>query len=397
MSRHIFSADIVYPVSSAPIKNGTIITDDTGCIRQLGNSSDLDPSLLHYLPGAIVPGFVNAHCHLELSHMKNVASTGTGLLDFIRQVVTKRQFPKEEILSAILQAEDDMYTNGIVAVGDISNSADTFATKKNGRLRYYTFVEAFDFMNSQKTTEIFDSYKKVYDSLEETDTCRKSMSPHAPYSMTRELFRLINDTNKPHGILSLSIHNQETEAENALFLTGESAFVPFFESFGASFKDLPPAGKTSIHYALQHMDPLHRCLFVHNTLSTAEDIHAAHEKIGKDKCFWVTCPNANLYIENRLPHYKVLMDAGATICTGTDSLTSNWQLSILEEMKTILRYQSWLDFEMVLRWSTLNGAAALGWENELGSLEAGKTPGIVHISAMSENGPSANSIAKRLI
>jgi aminodeoxyfutalosine deaminase len=397
MGLRYFSSDIIFPVSGPPIENGLLITDKQGRVLSLRKNEEVDPALVEHFPGALVPGFVNAHCHLELSHMKGVADTGTGLADFIRQVVTKRNFPPDTIQKAITAAEEEMYQQGIVAVGDISNTIDTFAVKQKGRLRYFTFVEAFDLMMESKAQEIFDGYKKVYDAMQETPHCRKSMSPHAPYSMSEKLFRLINETNRPHGRLTQSIHNQETPPENELFMSGHSDLVPLFESFGFRMDALPESGKTAIHYALRYLDPQHRTLFVHNTLSTPADVEAAHSKLGQENCFWVTCPNANLYIENRLPRYEVFTTTGATVCIGTDSLTSNWQLSILEEIKTILRYQSSLSFETVLSWATLNGAKALGWENDLGSFDTGKTPGIVHIDGWNSGELSHHAVAKRIL
>ena len=135
-----------------------------------------------------------------------------------------------------------------------------------------------------------------------------------------------------------------------------------------------PSGQTSIHYALQHLNPARRTLFVHNTMTTPEDIQAAQS--WSDRVYWATCPNANLYIENRLPNYQRFIDQGARLTIGTDSLTSNWQLSVLEEMKAIARYQSYVPFEALLRWATLNGAEALGFAEELGSIETGKRPGL---------------------
>ena len=92
--------------------------------------------------------------------------------------------------------------------------------------------------------------------------------------------------------------------------------------------------------------------------------------------FWASCPNANLYIENSLPNYQIFIDNDAKVCLGTDSLTSNWQLSILSEMQAIARYQSYVNDETLLTWATLNGAIALGFDDELGSFEVGKKPGI---------------------
>ncbi|MCB0663517.1 MAG: amidohydrolase family protein, partial [Saprospiraceae bacterium] len=125
----------------------------------------------------------------------------------------------------------------------------------------------------------------------------------------------------------------------------------------------------------EHMDPKQRTLFVHNTMTTVEDIEAA-TKWNKN-IYWATCPNANLFIENRMPNYQRFLDTNAKVTIGTDSLTSNWQLSIVEEMKTIAKFQSYVDFDTLLQWATLNGAEALGFEDELGSIEKGKTPGLV--------------------
>jgi cytosine/adenosine deaminase-related metal-dependent hydrolase len=134
---------------------------------------------------------------------------------------------------------------------------------------------------------------------------------------------------------------------------------------------------------------------VHNTLTTRQDIEAA--QAWSDYVYWATCPNANLYIENRLPDYAAFLSSGARVTIGTDSLTSNWQLSILEEMKTIARYQSYVPFETLLRWATLNGAEALGFSDTLGSLEPGKTPGLLLIQGLLPDGKlGENATVKRL-
>lgn len=98
-----------------------------------------------------------------------------------------------------------------------------------------------------------------------------------------------------------------------------------------------------------------------------------------------------------MPNYKNFIENNAQVCIGTDSLTSNWQLNIFEEIRTILKYCSYLEFEEVLHWATINGAKALGWENELGSFEIGKKPGIVHISNIEQGKITPQSTAKKII
>ena len=142
------SADRIYPVSSEPIEGGVVIVDDDGKILAVEQAAEHDPATVQHFSGAIVPGFVNAHCHLELSHMKGVAPTGTGLLPFLKTVVNYRDVSEEQILEAIENGDREMWENGIQAVGDICNKADTAATKARSRIRYFSFVEMFDFLQN---------------------------------------------------------------------------------------------------------------------------------------------------------------------------------------------------------------------------------------------------------
>jgi cytosine/adenosine deaminase-related metal-dependent hydrolase len=115
-------------------------------------------------------------------------------------------------------------------------------------------------------------------------------------------------------------------------------------------------------------------LLVHNTYSTLEDINWAH--LYSSVIYWCFCPNANLYIENRLPDFQTFINSACRILVGTDSYASNKSLSILEELKTISRHAPQIKLNMLLKWATLNGADFFGWKNELGSLQKGKSPGI---------------------
>jgi aminodeoxyfutalosine deaminase len=375
------TADWVYPIASEPIKNGVVILDDKGKILALDQRENHDLASLDIRKGTITPGFINTHCHLELSHMKGLVATGTTLIPFITGVVTKRAAAENVIAKAIEKAENDMLKSGIVAVGDISNVPDTFAQKAKGRLRYYTFIEMFDFLQEQNADREFEKYRAVFDALTLAEGCRKTMVPHAPYSVSRKLFNKINDFNAKSNI-TVSIHNQETQAEQDLFLKGEGGFYDFYGKFGISLDSFVAPKETAIHYALKNMTPSVRTLFVHNTLTSKADIEAAHN--WSPNVYWATCPNANLYIENRLPNYQNFLDTNARMTIGTDSLTSNWQLSIIEEIKTIQRFQSYVPLDVLLKWATLNGAEALGFADTLGSLEVGKIPGLALLSI--ENG-----------
>ena len=389
-----YTADYVFPVSSPPIRDGRVTVDQAGTIVSVVDPARPgDASSIHSgdsvapasapikVDGVLIPGFVNAHCHLELSHLQGKSQTGKTLLPFLVDVVTLRASDPAEIEAAIREQDRRMWEAGIQAVGDICNQADTAATKRDSPIRYHSFVEMFDFLQPERAEDSYQMYLAAY----RAQPAPKSAVPHAPYTVSDALYPLINALNAGRG--SVSIHNQETAAEDELFETGGGAFADFFAGFGASLEGFRAPGTPSIYYAMQRMDPERRTLFVHNTLTQPAAIRAA-EEWARDGVYWVTCPNANLYIENRLPRYDRFLETGAKVCIGTDSLTSNWQLSVLEEMKTIAKYQSYVPFPEVLRWATLNGAEALYFADELGSLEAGKRPGLLALEGLGGSGPA---------
>ncbi|MBK9984954.1 MAG: amidohydrolase family protein [Saprospiraceae bacterium] len=368
MSPRYITADWIYPVTSPRIFQGVIVIEGER-ITGITSRDLIDTDLLEYHKGILIPGFINSHCHLELSHLKGRIPTGTGLLEFIKGVVSLREVSQDEIDAAIEEADAYMWSKGIQAVGDICNKPDTFSVKRRSKIKYYNFVEMFDFLQESRTDELTRGYKDAFALAPEP----KSAVPHAPYSVSPGLFAQINQLNS--GKVTVSIHNQELKAEEDLFVSGGGDFYSFYSRFGMNLDHFQHTGQSSIYYGLKHMDPEHRTLFVHNTLTLQKEVEDAHE--WNSNVFWATCANANLYIENKLPDYFAFINTGALMTIGTDSLSSNWQLSILEEMKTITKYQSRILFDTLLQWATINGARALGMDDQLGSLEIGKQPGII--------------------
>ena len=370
-----YSADYIIPISSEPIKDGVVIVDSRGIIESIGKKSDYKSADIEHYHGILMPGMINTHCHLELSHMKGQCPTGTTLIPFITNVVQMRDFAPDLIQEKIVEEDKNMWEAGIQAVGDISNKVDTAAQKKQSPISYYTFVEMFDFMQPAATETTIEQYRNVYKDQAHESGNKRSFVPHAPYSVSEGLFDFINRANPDNA--TLSIHNQETLDEELLFTAGSGRFPDFFKGFNVNLDHFTPSGKTSIHYALKNMKPKKRNIFVHNTLTSKADIIAAHN--WSFDVYWATCPNANMYIENRLPYYKDFIDSNAKMTIGTDSIMSNWQLSVWEEIKTIKKMQSYVPLTDLLTWATINGAEALGYAKSMGSIEVGKRSGLVHV------------------
>ena len=338
--------------------------------------------------GIISPGFINAHCHLELSHMKGLIPKQTGLVDFVLQVVNERHFEEAEILSAIEKAENEMLQNGIVAVGDICNNTLTISQKTKGRLQYHNFIEASGFppavaeQRFKRATDFYNAYAAVGNA--------NSIVPHAPYSVSPEMFELIN--NFPDNNL-ITIHNQETAAENEFFKNGTGDFLRLFKKMGIDISFFKPSGKTSLQTWLPHFIKGQTVIAVHNVCTTEADI----EFLKLSTIFLCLCPNANLYIGNKLPDVNMLMQQTDNIVLGTDSLASNDQLSILEEIKTLQKHFPQLELATLLQWATINGSRALQLDKSVGSFEKGKKPGVVLIEGTDNLKLTKDSISKRIL
>jgi cytosine/adenosine deaminase-related metal-dependent hydrolase len=366
------TADRIFTGTNGTLTEKVIILDEEGKILSIDNAINHDPASVQKLNGTLIPGYINTHCHLELSHMKGLVETGTGLIPFISKVVKFRDFPQEEILEGIHDGDKEMYNNGIVAVGDICNKIDTKLTKENSKIAYYSFIEMFDFLQESMTDHFFNEFISAYNDHSNKGTNKKSLVPHAPYSVSPELFHRINAINSARA--TISIHNQECHDENALFLNKSGALLDFYKGLGMNMDEFVAPGTPSIDYALQYLDPNQKTILVHNTVCTKEDVQKALD--WNPQSYWATCPNANLYIENKLPDYQIFIDLGTKMTIGTDSLSSNWQLDIWEEIKTIKRYNSYIGLETLLTWATINGATSLDYHTFLGSIEIGKQPGL---------------------
>jgi len=362
--------------------NKVLILHQNGSFADLVIEREAGENIEQY-NGIISPGLVNCHCHLELSHLKNVIPPHTGLIEFLCSVVTKRDFPSDFIQGEIVKAEKEMYDNGIVAVGDIGNTADTATVKSKSKIRWQNFVEVLSFTD-EKADENLNHFKKVAQQLitalyQSKTANRTGLVPHAPYSISPQSFQQLNSLTENQII---SIHNQEHPAENELYQTGGGDYLKLFKILGIDKSPFPITGKSSIRSILPYFNKGQTIFLVHNTCMQEDEIVWANEYATANsvKLVYCLCINANLYIENKVPPIDLFLKHNCHIVLGTDSYSSNWQLNIASEIASIHKHFPHIPVETVLQWATINGAKALQWEPELGSFETGKTSGVVLLS-----------------
>jgi len=348
------SADYIFPITQPSIKDGIVLVDNDGTIIDLLNPAELDYSVedVEKYKGIICPGFINTHCHLELSYLKGKIPPQTGLLDFVLKVdeINKTKPEDSTVIQAIEDAESEMIKNGIVAVGDISNTNISFAVKNKSKLKYHTFIEVYA-SNPKKADAVFEQALDLYHQIGNKNNA--SIVPHAPYSLSNDLFTKVAEFNHDKDDI-LTIHHKESDKEQ---------MFPFNKS-----------GKNQLSSISKYLPVNNHLQLVHNTFATKNDVDFAEEYFRN--LWWCFCPNANLYIENRLPDFNLFTQKDARITIGTDSLASNHGLSIIDELKIVSEHLPDISLNELLKWGTLNGAEFLKIQGSYGSLEKGKQPGI---------------------
>ena len=369
-----FAADYLFTGHEMLGNDVVLITDTNGKVHDIVSASEASEGVERY-NGIITPGFINCHCHLELSHLKGKVPLHTGMVRFLLTVMNDRNIAEAEIEEAILYEEAYMREKGIVAAGDICNTTHTINAKKTSSLYFHNFVEATGFAESSADLR-FRQAKDVYTEFTKYFTAT-SIVPHAPYSVSDKLLKTIDEFDR---FALLSIHNQESEAEAEFFAYATGGFLELYRQLNIDVRHLQPYGKTSFRHCVENIGSDHTLILVHNVHTSSEDLHwASTLRTTLPQLWWCLCPNANLFISNQLPDVTRLNNATKNIVIGTDSVASNTQLNILEELKTLQNNFPALSTELLLSWATINGAEALGIGSRYGSFEKGKKPGVVVI------------------
>lgn len=393
------AATYIYPINQTPIKNGILsLTDDGTIIEISGNNEKLEEqSGLEFYSGIIVPGFVNTHCHIELSHLKNKIEEKTGIGKFIGKINQLRNQESESPEKAISSADRKMWTAGTAVVGDISNSTLTINTKEKSKIYYHTFIESFGFHPS-RAERAFEYAQILHQQFTEKGLSN-SIVPHSPYSVSKPLFEKIKkNAEKERSIIT--IHNQESESESEFYKSGTGAIAHHLtENLDIDISHWKPTGKSSLISILKFIPKENQLLLVHNTFTTKEDLYELQKMRSPTNTFFVLCPNSNVYIEDQLPPVPLFQKEKLNICIGTDSLASNHELSVLSELITLQQNFPALKMDELFQWGCINGAKALRVDDIYGSIEVGKKPGINLISGIDFKTMklTKNSRVKRLV
>lgn len=378
------------------IETGKVILyEDSGKIVKVVPEEEVDTANLRRVEGILCPGFVNAHCHLELSHLKGRIPKGTGMVGFIQHLQSIRQEASEAAQQeAMIEAARSMWDSGIVAVGDICNGPESLAAKEVvSEIHWHNFIEVFG-LRSEAAESTLERARKLRAQFGEE---RSTITLHAPYSISTALKKQVYEEALTQSG-PLSVHLMESKEEMELFEHQSGPFLDFFKAIGVTYPHgtythpldfladgLPTAALSSM-------------IWVHNTEMKKRDITKAQGFSGNN--FWYClCPRANAYIHGTAPDLKEWKNSvPGIVCLGTDSLAGNDSLDLLEEIRLIQELEPAVPLGLALAWASTCGAIALGIHKRYGSFAPGKKPGILQVSPVSkELKLTPESSVKRII
>lgn len=395
MDKRRVAASFVYTLDSdAPIRNGFVEYDaEDGRILAVGECGP-DEEVRH---GAVVPGFVNSHCHIELSHLHGKFRKGTGMAGFIDQINALRDWAGADVKARLTQEwMDKMWKDGVSAMSDISNDDSSFKVKSSHKIYTRTFLEVFG-----SEPEMCDGVMSDVTKLKETADAEgidAAPTPHSCYTMSPQLLSASAAAGLEYGYLSY--HSQESQEEEDLLISGSGAM---YENRKRSGMSTPPVtGESSLKYFIDRLAAAkpapydEHILLVHNVCLKQDDIDAAKRVM--NNVYWAVCPLSNIFIHNALPPIPLMRENGLAITVGTDSLSSNDDLDMVKELVCIKQNFAEVPMNEILVWACLNGARFLSKEDTLGSIAPGKTPGIVFVSNVDEDGSfTSDSRSERLV
>ena len=388
-AKYVYTLEDERPMVDAYVEYDT----DTSAIVSVGKASEGDD----ILDGAIVPGFVNAHCHVELSHLKDKFRKGTGMAGFIDQINELRDWASRERKIGLTKYwMDKMWEDGVAAMADISNDDSSFQVKKSHPMYTRTFLEVFGTEPSQ-CQQVMDSVTALWAQANELGL-DAAPTPHSCYTMSPRLLSEAAAAGLSSGFLSY--HSQESQEEEQYIKSNTGAM--YHNRIKAGMTVPEATGKSSLRYFIDRLKCAkpypydEHILLVHNVCLNQDDIDAALEVM--KNVYWAICPLSNLFIHNALPPVKLMRRNNLKITVGTDSLSSNEDLDMVKELYCIQSNFPQVPLTELFSWACLNGARFLGKEDVLGSIKVGKKPSLVFVSALDADGRlTSESRSRRIV
>lgn len=389
----ILRARTILPVSSPPIENGAVAIAGER-IHSIGPwkefSSRKRTEVVDLGESILLPGLVNAHCHLDYTSSAGQVTPQKSFVDWLKLIMTSRAgMLYSEFAESWLAGSKMLLRTGTTTVADIEMVPELLPDVWTATpLRVISFLELTGVKSRRPAAEIVNEAVEKILSIPDGKR-RMGLSPHAPYSTIPELLRLAGETARRHG-LPVVTHVAESKQEFDMFRHGRG---PMFDWLCRSGRNNDDCGLGSPVQHLERTGLLGKNLLaVHVNYLAPGDA----ELLAKRKVSVVHCPRSHAYFKHHAFPLHELTEAGVNICLGTDSMASlpklrkqQAELNMFDELRQLADNQPELKPETILQMATINGARALNMKGETGELARGAFADLVAIPYTGKSGAEA--------
>jgi len=328
--------------------------------------ADKETEIIDWGSAVIMPGLINAHTHLELTHLIKKITKFNSFTDWISQLVKKRRtWTKEDYIASADEGIRLSIESGTTLVGDIASNDFSWYAAEKTKIRIILFEELVAF-SPEDADKALNQLKLRIERNGNNKLLLHGISPHAPYSVSPVLYRRMAQFAGKRKML-IATHVAETIAEQQFIKKGTGEFYDFLNSIAVIPKEWKHPGMSPIKYVVSLGMTGDSSILIHCNYLDDEDI----DKIYKTHSHVVYCPRSHDYFGHKRHPIRKLLDSGINVALGTDSLASNETLSILDEMRFININRKDINAEEIFRAATVNGAAALSFQKNLGLLRKG--------------------------
>jgi aminodeoxyfutalosine deaminase len=380
--RTTLQARYVFPIVGEPIENGFVSVEGSR-IAAVGKTPP-GGERLDLGNVALLPGFVNAHAHLELSTLDcPLGAPGMGFVDWIRTVIDWRKNRLLDSASAIVSGLDECTRQGVTTLGNISQidePENAFESADSEGIRFMELI-APDVRSVPAVLDLWSQEFSRQQDSELASTWRPGLSPHAPYSIHPALLENVVGLSAARQI-PLSTHLAESREEIELLADGAGPFREFLEDRKIFDPTAFPGGRRPLDY-LQILSAASRALVIHGNYLSDTEIALLAENA--QKMAVVYCPRTHAYFRHDPYPLEKMLAAGAVVALGTDSRASSPDLSLLAEMRFAARRYPHIGPERILQMATIDAARALGRSEEIGSLSHGKWANLAVVALPEES------------
>jgi cytosine/adenosine deaminase-related metal-dependent hydrolase len=385
----LLRARTLLPVSQPPVENGAVLIAGNR-IRAVGLWADLQSEtgeeIFDLGEVILLPGLVNAHCHLDYTNMAGELPPPKSFTDWIPLITAaKAEWSYSEYAHSWLRGAHMLLRNGTTTVADIEAMPDLLPEVWDATpLRVFSFLEMTGIRARRNPGEILQETVKKIDSLSHA-RCPASLSPHAPYSTLPELLRnSARVARERRWLLCTHVAESEDEAEMFIHARGQ-----MFDWLRRNQRDNSDCGLGSPVEHLARNQVLGKNLIaVHANVLARGDATL----LGKHRVNVVHCPRSHAYFRHPPFRRERLANAGANLCLGTDSLATvrkigkqTPELSLFEEMRALAAADQTISPAEILRMATVNGARALGRNGQIGELSPDALADLITIPAIGKD------------